>query len=529
MAYWQVFSSSLRLEPFVLSPAADATAAGCRSTGGRRAVRPSPAIYPGLQELSSHSSMLSTDFDIQVLMERHERLTNDVKEMLQQQRWRHYQKTASGRGRKRMTTIDHLKRLCIDHYFPDEVDRDDATLSMLEELSHGGDLLDATLALRLMREAGHNISADEVLERFTDDNGNFRLDYSKDIRGLLSLQDISHMNMGEEVSLCKAKEFSSRNLKSAINYLEPNLARYVRHTLDHPYHVSLMQYKARHHLSYLQILPTRCTAMEELALADFQLNKLLHQMEMQEIKRWWMDLGLAQEIPVARDQVQKWWDLAVADSLPRCMRSCYRALYTVTNNIGHIVEREHGVNPINHLKKAWAMLFDGFMTETKWLSAGQSPASEDYLRNGVVTSGLPLVFVHLLCMLGQDLGKDATEFVDHIPSVISCPAKILRLWDDLGSAKDEAQEGLDGSYKEIYLKENPGLSASEAEEHVRGLILGEWEQLNCECFSSLKRSGFSNGFTQAALNIARMVGVMYGYDGEQRLPVLDDYIRNLLF
>uniref|UniRef100_A0A0D9VBI2 S-linalool synthase n=1 Tax=Leersia perrieri TaxID=77586 RepID=A0A0D9VBI2_9ORYZ len=584
MAYWHLFSSSLRLEPFVLlpPPAADAASspatAGCRSTGRRRAVRPLSTIYPGRQELSSHSSMLSTDFDIQVLMERHEILTNDVKEMLQQQRW--HQKTASGSGRERMAIIDHLKRLCIDHYFQEEVNSDDAS-SMLEELAHGGDLLDATLALRLMREAGHNISADEVLGRFIDDNGDFKLDYSKDIRGLLSLQDISHMNMGEEALLYKAKEFSSRNLESAINHLEPNLARYVRQALDHPYHVSLMQYKARHHLNYLQTLPTRCTAMEELALADFQLNKLLHQMEMQEIKRWWMDLGLAQEIPVARDQVQKWyvwmmtaiqgaslsrcrieltkivsfvyivddifdlvgthdelscftqaikmWDLTAADSLPRCMRWCYRALYTVTNNIADIVEREHGVNPINHLKNAWAMLFDGFMTETKWLSTGQNPASEDYLQNGVVTSGVPLVFVHLLFMLGHGLGKDATEFVNHIPSVISCPAKILRLWDDLGCAKDEAQEGLDGSYKEIYLKENPGLTADEAEEHVRGLIMGEWEQLNRECFSSLKRSGFSNNFTQAALNAARMVGVMYGYDEEQRLPVLDDYIRNLLF
>lgn len=46
------------------------------------------------------------------------------------------------------------------------------------------------------------------------------------------------------------------------------------------------------------------------------------------------------------------WDFAAADSLPSCMRSCYRAIYTVTNDIADMVEREHGVNPINHLKKA---------------------------------------------------------------------------------------------------------------------------------------------------------------------------------
>lgn len=91
--------------------------------------------------------------------------------------------------------------------------------------------------------------------------------------------------MGED-SLYKAKEYSGKHLRSTLKYLEPNLARYVRQSLDHPYHVSLMQYKARHHLSYLQSLPTRNTAIEKLALAEFQINKLQHQKEMQEVKRY---------------------------------------------------------------------------------------------------------------------------------------------------------------------------------------------------------------------------------------------------
>jgi hypothetical protein len=33
------------------------------------------------------------------------------------------------------------------------------------------------------------------------------------------------------------------------------------------------------------------------------------------------------------------------------------------------------------------------------------------------------------------LGHDLTEDSDHIHRVISYPAKIMRLWDDMGSAK----------------------------------------------------------------------------------------------
>lgn len=524
---------------------------GGQSGRNRGLFRPSPVIYPGREPVSHE---LSDDFDFQ------ESLLN-VQALL-------HQHPKSNKGM--LSMVDHLKRLCIDHYFQDEIDN---IMDSSVDLLHSDDLLDATLSLRLMREVGYYVSADDVLQKFTNANGDFNLRHSKDLRGLLSLHDMSHLNMGE-ASLYKANEFSSKHLKFALKCLEPNLARYVMKSLDHPYHVSLRQYKARHHLSYLQNLPTRHTAIEKLALAEFQMKKLQHQSEMQEIKRWWVDLGLSQEIPAARDQVLKWymwsmtildglsfsryrveatkvismvyivddifdlvatqeelslfneaikmWDLAAAESLPSYMISCYKALYTITNDIADMVRKEHGLNPINHLKQAWATLFDGFMIEGKWLSTNQVPTSEDYLRNGVITSGAPLLFMHLLFMLGHDLTEDNN---DHILRVISCPAKIMRLWDDMGSAKDELQEGLDGSYKDLYQRENPH---ADAEKHMLDMIAGEWEDLNRECFSQTK-STLPPSFIGASLNFARMVSIMYGYDDEQKLPALEDYTRMLLF
>ncbi|CAM0947495.1 unnamed protein product [Alopecurus aequalis] len=545
MAAARFFSPSVEK---LLHPASPVAGNGGRSRASF--FRPSPVMCPG-RKPASHE--LTNDFDFQEGL-------RSVQALL-------HQHPKSSRGM--MTTVDHLKRLCIDHYFQDEIAN---VVDSCVDLIHSDDLLDATLSLRLMREAGYCVSADEVLQKFSNCNGDFNPAHSKDIRGLLSLQDISHLNMGE-ASLYKANDFSSKHLGVAMKYLEPNLARYVRQSLEHPYHVSLMRYKAKHHLSYLQSLPTRNIAMENFALAEFQISKMQHQREMQEVKRWWMDLGLAQEIPVARDQVLKWymwpctvlegfsfsryrieitkiisliytvddifdlvatqeelslfneaiqmWDLAVADSLPNYMISCYKALYTVSNDIADMARKEHGVNPINHLKKAWATLFDGFMIEGKWLSGNQIPTSDDYLRNGVVTSGAPLVFLHLFFMLGHDLTE--TD-INHIPKIISCPAKIMRLLDDMGSAKDEAQEGLDGSYKEFYLRENPHC---DAEEHMLKMIKDEWVELNRVCFSGTK-SSLSPSFIGASLNFARMVGVMYGYDSEQNLPVLEDYTRMLL-
>ena len=91
--------------------------------------------------------------------------------------------------------------------------------------------------------------------------------------------------------------------------------------------------------------------------------------------------------------------------------------------------------------------------------------------------------------------------------------------------QDDAQEGLDGSYRDFYLMENPSCTPEDAEAHMRRLIAREWEELNRECFSGRT---FASRFTQACLNVARMVSVMYSYDKEQRLLVLEDYARMLL-
>ncbi|KAF7011277.1 hypothetical protein CFC21_025603 [Triticum aestivum] len=477
MAAAPTFFSICSAKPLLHSASPVARNVG-RTSRNRGFFRPSPGIYPGW-EPASHE--LLHDFDLQ------ESLAN-VQALLHQ-----YPMSR----RDMLTTVDHLKRLCIDHYFQDEID---SVMDACVDLVHSDDLLDATLSLRLMREAGYYVSADDVLRKFTNDNGDFNHGLTKDIRGMLSLQDMSYLNMGEP-SLYKANEFSGKHLRLAIKYLEPSLARYVRRSLDHPYHVSLMQYKARHHLSYLQSLPTRNTSIENLALAEFQIKKLQHQREIQEVKRW---------------------DPAAVDSLPSYMISCYRALYTVTNDIAAMVRKEHGLNPITHLKQAWAALFDGFMIEGKWLYTNQAPTSEDYLRNGIVTSGAPLVLLHLFFLLGHDLTEGNN---DHMLRIISCTAKIMRLWDDMGSAKDESQEGLDGSYKELYHRENPH---GDAEKHMLEMIASEWQDLNRECFSGTK-STLSHTFIGASLNFARMVRVMYGYDDEQRLPILEDYTRMLLF
>jgi (3S,6E)-nerolidol synthase len=79
-------------------------------------------------------------------------------------------------------------------------------------------------------------------------------------------------------------------------------------------------------------------------------------------------------------------------------------------------------------------LCNAFLVEAKWFASGHSPKSEEYLENAVVSSGVHVVLVHTFFLLGQHITKETEDLVDNIPGIISSPATILRLWDDLGSA-----------------------------------------------------------------------------------------------
>jgi len=56
-------------------------------------------------------------------------------------------------GREMVAAVDSLKRLCIDHYFQEEVE---SAMAVAKDLVRSDDL-DATLSFRLMREAGHDV------------------------------------------------------------------------------------------------------------------------------------------------------------------------------------------------------------------------------------------------------------------------------------------------------------------------------------------------------------------------------------
>ncbi|XP_074558239.1 (3S,6E)-nerolidol synthase 1-like [Curcuma longa] len=480
------------------------------------------------------------------------------------------------RGEKEtLLFVDSLQKLAIDYHFEEEIQ---AKMHSLYDqrltISNGepSSIVEVALLFRLLRQARYPVSTD-VLHRFHDGRGEFMASLSKEMNGLMSLFEASNLNTGGEFILYRANEFSSRHLRSYMASLGPEFAVAIDQVLEAPSHMTLQRFRARQYLDSHNLYHN--LNVRELGEMDFTMLQSLHQKELKEVTRWWKKSGLGQELKFARDQSLKWftwtmtclpnpkfssyrvvlskiiafvyllddifdvegsmddlhlfvqaierWDHSSMNSLPNYMRACFMALNNTINEIAEIVLKEHGWNPIEYLKKSWIQLSNAFLVEAKWLSKDQVPTMDDYMKIATITCGVPAALMHMYFLLGH---KD--DLCEDLPSLISCPAIILRLWDDLGSAKDEKQNGRDGSLLVCMMKENPHWSLEVAKRKVMQMIDEAWEELNKESFGS-STSMFSQDFVRACLNSARMVRVMYDYNEEHNLPMLKEYINLLLF
>ncbi|KAF7150330.1 hypothetical protein RHSIM_Rhsim02G0116000 [Rhododendron simsii] len=360
--------------------------------------------------------------------------------------------------------------------------------------------------------------------------------------------------------------------------LDQRQARLVDSTLRHPYHKNLARFMARSFVSDYKGINGWIDGLQELATMDFKMVQSTNQREILQFSEWWKDMGLANDLKFARNQPLKWymwpmaaltnprfsqqrveltkpisliyiiddifdiygtleeltlfteavnrWDLAAVENLPYYMKSCFNVLYETTNEIAYKIYKAHGWNPIDSLQKTWASLCNAFLVEAKWFASGQLPNAEEYLKTAVVSSGVHVVLVHMFFLLGHGITRKTVDLVNDNPGVITSVATILRLWDDLGSAKDEDQDGHDGSYVDCYMKDHKGSSVNRAREQVNRMISDAWKCLNQECLSP---NSFSASFTKSSVNLARMVPLMYSYDDNRKLPILQEHMKSMLY
>nr|QBC98226.1 chloroplast nerolidol/linalool synthase [Jasminum sambac] len=483
---------------------------------------------------------------------------------------------------KSLILVDEIQRLDLDSHFHEQIK---AIFKQHYWSTKPCDykyynLHHASLSFKLFRQEGYHAQADVFTNYFKGKDGMFTNTIRKDTIGLIELYEASQLCLEGEEILDDAANFSRQILQESMANVDQRLSRIIDHTLRHPYHRSMARLSLNDFVYYSKAKNGWGKKINELAKLNFSMLKSIHRQELHQVLAWWTNLGLAEELKLARNQPVKWytwsmailndpsfgeeriqltkciafiyiiddifdvygvpqdlvlfteainrWEYAAMDMLPDYMKVCYKALLDTMSDIGLWIYKKHGNNPIDTLREAWTTLCNAFLIEAKWFTSRELPIVDDYLENGKLSCGVHIMLIVPFYLLGINPTTQNSTHLNDTCELISSVATIFRLCDDLGSAKDENQDGSDGSYIECYMKEHEGISFDDGRKLVLDMISSEWKRLNKEYFR-LNRSSSTSYFAKAALNFARMIPIMYSYDEKQRLPLLDEYIKSMLF
>ncbi|KAL5054412.1 hypothetical protein RYX36_035094 [Vicia faba] len=474
---------------------------------------------------------------------------------------------------ERLSMVDTIQRLGIEYHFEDQIEATLQRKYTMLRFHRIQELSQVAFQFRMLRQQGYYIRPD-IFDIFWDNRGKLKDTFYKDINGLIALFEASQLSIQGEDYLESAGQFCREYLNEwSSTFHDHAQVNFIAQTLMCPIHKTLSRFTP----TIIQSQNVTWTnSLQRLSKIDTQMVSSLHLKEIFAVSKWWKDLGLSKDLEFARDEPIKWymwtmaclpdprlsderieltkplsliyiiddlfdiygnvdqltlftyavkrWDLAAIEQLPDCMKACFKALYDTTNEFALRTHLKTGWNPISSLIKSWIKLLSAFLQEAKWFASGHVPTSEEYLKNAIVSTGVHVILVHAFFYMGQNITDKTVSIIDDFPTIISTTATILRLCDDLEGDKDVNCDGNDGSYSKCYMKDNPRVSIGQTREHIRKQISDAWKQLNKEC---LNTNELPSSFTKLCLNAARMVPVMYSYDGNTPSK-LQKYVKSLL-
>ncbi|KAM1373238.1 hypothetical protein ACFX2I_023963 [Malus domestica] len=450
--------------------------------------------------------------------------------------------------------IDSMQRLGVAYHFEKEIEAVLTSLGSSSTASTSSDLHTVALQFRILREHGIPISPD-VFNKFRAGNGRFEDSLSKDIEGLLSLYEASHLGMlGEEHVLEEAKSFSAKRLRQLLGTFEGEdglLKQLVQQSMETPLHWRMPRIEARSYIDLYQKDDSRNIDLLELAKLDYNLVQSVYQREIKELSRWWTDLDFEHKANFSRDRLMEnylWamginyepqfsncrigltkfvciltviddmydvygfldelelftdavhrWNMEDTEELPEYMKPIYTALLNFGNEVNDNVFKNNGLSVLPYIKKEWVNLCNSYLVEARWFYCGYTPTLEEYLKNAWTSVGGPEAILHAYLLLqGRNITKSSLDSFKHGSQIIYWSSLMTRLSDDLATSKAEGERGDVAKSVECCMKER-GVSEEEAQDYINELICYSWTKINEES----SKTAIPKSIVKLSLNMAR--------------------------
>ncbi|KAL5056437.1 hypothetical protein RYX36_037119 [Vicia faba] len=214
--------------------------------------------------------------------------------------------------------------------------------------------------------------------------------------------------------------------------------------------------------------------------------------------------GTLEELELFTTVVES-WDIKAVQVLTEYMKIVFLALYNTINELSYHVLRDHELDALPYLTKAWSDLLKSFLQEAKWCKEEELPKFDDYINNAWVFSSGVVLLVHTYFMLNYNITKQSLDALDNCHALLRNPSLIFRLCNDMVTYKAELQRGEKVNSIMCYMNEN-GASEEVAYEYTQGVLNETWKKLNRD---RVVDSPFPKALTKTTINLARTAHCLY--------------------
>ncbi|KAL2943945.1 (-)-germacrene D synthase [Bienertia sinuspersici] len=424
--------------------------------------------------------------------------------------------------KKRLEYIDAILRLGVAYHFEKEIE--DNLRKFCNNLQSDDCYVDDLhyVSLRF-----------HVFEKFKCKNGIFKDCLTSDVQGLLSLYEASHLRLHGEKTLEEALLFSTTHLTSFATQSSSSMAEQIAHSLQLPLHKRSIRLESRYQISFCETNPCHDKNLLRFAKIDFNLLQELHRMELSDFTRWSRDFDLIAKLPdnmvrnravetyfwslgtfhepyyanarmysnrlfkiisiiddiydsygtieeliLFTDAIQR-WDKSCINELPCYLRSFYQAILETFEELDQDFLREKRSYAVDYVREQMRATCQGYFQEAKWSHHKQIPAYEDFLKNGVLTSGYLYTFVASFLGMGEIASKGSFEWIRMNSKAAIASCIFCRLINDISSHKHEKERNHVATAVECYMKQF-GTSEEETYKKIQFRMEEEWININQE-------------------------------------------------
>ncbi|KAM3382955.1 terpene synthase 17-like [Capsicum galapagoense] len=452
----------------------------------------------------------------------HEDLKEEVRKMLVM---------APSKSLQKLDLINIIQRLGVAYHFEREIEESLSYMythyeEWIGEVD-GNDLYAIALCFRLLRQQGYYASCG-AFRKFINDKGNFKNELVNDVHGILSLYEAAQFRVHGEEIMDEALNFTITQLKLILPKLSNSqLAQQVSNALKFSIRDGVVRVETRKYISFNH----ENEVLLNFAKLDFNILQKLHKKELCGITRWWKKLEIVKSLPYVRDKLAEayfWsvsvyfepqysvarklstkiayfltiiddtydiygtldeitflteaierWNIDASEQLPLYMKIVYCNLLDVYNEIEKELTNENKSFLVNYFIIEMKKVVRAYFEEARWYHEKKVPTMEQYMKNGIASSGYLLLATTFWLGMGKQATKDALDWITTEPPILVAASLIGRLLNDLKSHEEEQKRGDVASAVECYMNEY-SVTKEEAYMKIRNMIENYWKVLNEE-------------------------------------------------